>query len=197
MRFVFEKGLDRAKIVRKNAGMALLVRALRGGFVWLTAVATLAVGVPHFDCICRDGTHKSFCLGLSAQPDGCCCGKSRCPSASGGKCCCRHPQNSLGEGQAKKPCCASQRQSSSDTPSARFQVKTSCCQKTPAPAEFIGVFPIEAFAKRNLSDGFSVPLPQLTLGSSVALWGQSPFLWFRYQLAPPPDLRITLQHFLI
>src|SRR5438093_8553718 len=56
------------------------------GLVWLTAAAIALAGVPHFTCLCPDGRFKIFCLNISSNNSGCCCGGKCC---SAGKSCCQ------------------------------------------------------------------------------------------------------------
>ena len=193
-----EIGLDGAECVGKNNCMEIIVRAVQTGLVWLTAVTTLVGSVPHFDCLCPNGQHKLFCLGISASPTGCCCGGSCCSSSESGKCCCQARESSP-EARAKhlRCCCESQRQTSADAPGPGLQVKGSCCQKTVIRDELVGVSPTKESPKQNGADGFSVVLPPLALVHALPVVSESWLSWHRYDLPPPTDLVITLQHFLI
>jgi hypothetical protein len=73
---------------------------------------------------------------------------------------------------------------------------SSCCTKTATHNDFLSVTPIKAAAKQNLMYGFSV-LPLAAPASSGPMLGYSLFAWHCYALPPPPDLVITLKHFLI
>lgn len=56
--------------------MATCGRKVRAAFVWLTALMTLAAGLPRFDCRCPDGQVKLFCTGQTSAA--CCCDNSCC-----------------------------------------------------------------------------------------------------------------------
>ncbi len=176
--------------------MKFLGSAVQVGFVCLTAVSTLIAGVPHFDCICPNGTHKAFCLGsASPRTGGCCCGGSCCSSSAGGSC---QAQDSSPAPQGDQACCCkSQPQPSSEAPATGSQVKGSCCTKTLAEGQLLTVSPTTTGAHQNLTDNFSTPLPQPASRYPALVVGQSLFAWHRCDLPPPPDLVLTLQHFLI
>lgn len=175
--------------------MKFVQKAIQVGFVWLMAVTTLIASVPHFDCICPNGQRKLFCLGLPTQRPGCCCGGACC-SSSGGKCCCQAQDSPPGE-QAEQTCCCceSQPHASNDTSTSGIQAKGNCCKKTLAHDEFVN--PTTQDAKQNLADGFSVPLLQFAPLLPAPRESHLRFSRHRYELPPPPDLVITLQHFLI
>lgn len=197
VRFDPANELDGTDLAGKNGCMKFVVRVVQAGFVWLAAVTTLVAGLPHFDCVCPNGTHKPFCLGVSSPRTGCCCGGSCCSSSSGGKCCCQ-AQDSSADAQANQSsCCESQRKPSSETPSKGIRVNNSCCQKTAVAAEFIGFSPTNESAKQSMTAGFSALLPQLSFALTEPMAGSSSFPWSCYGLPPPTDLVITLQHFLI
>lgn len=161
--------------------------------VWLTVVTTLIASVPHFDCVCPNGKHKPFCLGVcSSRTGGCCCGGSCCVSASGEKCCGQAQQPSS-DPQGEQSCCGeSKEQSKPDTPAKVNQVKGSCCTKTLAQGAFV-VTPTKVTAEQN---GLSVPVSPSTVVLPAPMPAASLLSW-EHQLPPPTDLVITLQHFLI
>jgi hypothetical protein len=179
--------------------MKLTFRAAQAGFVWLTAVTTLFAGVSPFACICPNGRHKPFCLGISSTRTGCCCGACG-SSSSEGKCCCCQSQGATPYGQAEQTCCCENRGqpgTDSDTSTPSIQGNGRCCQKTLARDERVGVSPAVDSHKQNRAGGFSVPLPPLVVVPSPPMAGRYPFSWQSYELPPPTDLVIALQHFLI
>lgn len=173
--------------------MKLVVCAFQAGFVCLTAVTTLIAGLPHYDCICPNGDHKPFCLSRPVQRNGCCCGGACCSSSPGGKCCC---QGSDWGVNTKKGCCQD-KQPSLKEPRSGSAVGSLCCQKTFAQSEFVAVTSAKPAAGQAFADSLSLPLPQPALVSCGPMAGRCQFSWHNYGLPPPPDLVITLQHFVI
>lgn len=58
--------------------------------ILLTASMTVVAGMPHFLCVCPDGSIKPFCSGPTTSPNSsatCCCGGTCCSDTS--QCCCR------------------------------------------------------------------------------------------------------------
>jgi hypothetical protein len=189
--------LDERAVGGKNGNMRFLGGAVQVGFVCLTALSTLIAGVPYFDCVCPNGNHKPFCLGVSSPQTGCCCGGSCCSSSAGKCCCCKAQDSSPDEQSEQSCCCKSQQQSSTDAPAKGIRVEGSCCQKTLASNEFLSISPTKEIAKQNSMDRFFVPLPQPVSVPPALAAGRRLFSSHRCDLPPPPDLVITLQHFLI
>src|SRR5262245_45091412 len=57
--------------------MGLLHQSLKIVVVWLTAGSTLVAGVPHFDCVCPNGSRRPCCAEFSRSSgdnnkNGCC-----------------------------------------------------------------------------------------------------------------------------
>ena len=172
-------------------------RTVLVGFVWLTAATTLLASVPHFDCICRDGALKSFCLGFSTARGDCCCAGSCCLGPSSDKTL-SGARDAPPTGQEQKPpCCKNKSRSSTDGASTGSQVQGKCCQKALAYSDVASVALEKTTTKQDLANVFAVPFSDDTLAS----WGPTAeHVYFsrQHSQAPPPiDLVISLQHFLI
>jgi hypothetical protein len=173
--------------------MVPMFRAIQTGFIWLTAVTTLIAGVPHFDCLCPNGRHKPFCSGIVSSHTGCCCGGSCC-SSSAGKACCQAEDSSP---RRQAPCCGDSQPPNADARIPGIHVSARCCQKTFAQEEFVGVCLVKKSDKQNLTERFSVPLLPLAADPTVPQVRRPLPSGLPYELPPPPDLVIALQHFLI
>jgi hypothetical protein len=65
------------------------------------------------------------------------------------------------------------------------------------PAEFIGLIPGNTSADHTRTVGFSALAPELVNLQTASCPGRCALSWHEYELPPPPDLVITLAHFLI
>ena len=140
--------------------------------VWLTAVMTMAAGLPRYVCACPGRPTKS---GESSIVQGCPCG-------SGG-CCASAPSSG---------CCDSDRGSkrNSAPDSGRTVCKTILvAQQAQVPAAANGVSPSSELVVWAV-------LSPCALGWLPALAVTAP-AWQLPSHAPPPDLLLLLQHFLI
>src|SRR5437763_1077342 len=70
--------------------MTFIRHTFCAGLVWLTAVATLTAGLPHFQCRCPDGRSKAVC---DARPEaagsGCSCCRAAAASQAPRHSCCK------------------------------------------------------------------------------------------------------------
>ena len=173
--------------------------AARAVFVWLLAATSLVAGLPRFDCVCPNGDHKVCFLGLFSRGN-CCCGSVCCPPPSpdrSGQTSAPGHGDSAGEGAGPgKGCCACARQAPSGPTGTDSRLDGPCCKRTPAEAEPLAEPPTKAAAEGD-ADSFSLPLPQSTPFAILPAPGQRPLSLQRYDLPPPPDLVVTLRHFII
>jgi hypothetical protein len=172
-------------------------RILWACHVWLTAAMTLVAGLPHFQCLCPNGRVKALCLSLAPKPSGCCCGGACCSSAqsSAGSCCAHNAK--AAEPQAEASCCGQpKRQPTEKLPGAGFHAAGTGCVKTPVRAE------PRALPKGDTEPG-QLLIPDASLPGHTPVTHALPAtahastFWHGHSLAPPPDLVIVLQHFLI
>jgi hypothetical protein len=169
-------------------------RTIWAGFSWLTAVMTLVTGLPHFQCQCPNGSIKPICFGVFCSSTGCCCNnvcpggpKGFCRNGRGGTptkgrvaCCYRHTSSPSATG------------SSSGTPA----VQNTGCQKSLVQQQhFVKSASTKATLIRSAFDSilatftsFSGLDPAHTLVAKQGLHSAA---------APPTDLVIVLQRFLI
>jgi hypothetical protein len=167
--------------------MIRLRRTLLAVLVWLTAATTLVAGVPHFDCLCPNGDRKPFCLGLASKATSCCCGGACCGTGGGASCC-----------QAQASCCSHHKATSAKRPSNKhYQIGRTGCQRSLVLTLCAAVTP----GRPTTDEGFpalrlaAVPAPAVL--SVLPIRGTWLLTWRHYRLPPPPDLIVTLQHFLI
>jgi len=163
---------------------------IRAGAVWLTALMTLITGLPHFDCLCPNGHHKPFCLGLCSQSTGCCCA---------GGCCVRSEVSSSPNADTPETCCschhkARPSQTKQDPPA---QLESPGCRKTIVQPDFA----IVTTARSAAVDPSDLVSPVPAFASVVE--GPCPFdrngrlAWQCYRIPPPTDLVVNLKHLLI
>jgi hypothetical protein len=162
--------------------MVLAFRTIQAWLIWSTAVATLIAGVPHLECLCPNGRQKPFCLSIVSSRTGCYCGGSCCASAA-----------------AEKPCCRSGRQPSADSNILGIQVSRDCCQKTLAQDQIVGVTPTTKRAQQSADCRLQIADLPGTLQPLIGKRQPRLCLSLRqeFDLSPPEDLVIALQHFLI
>ena len=155
----------------------------RVGSLGLAALMTVLAGAPHFDCLCPDGSLKSFCFGSGSNASECCCGACS-PAAPCGSCgpqhsdrpaCCRHGGTPTHEGPA---------------------VEAPGCVKTLPPAQDLGQAPTKVTTNHArlvaavATGPFALPPLQPALAHAQTP-GTLP------SPAPPTDLLALLQRFLI
>jgi hypothetical protein len=200
---------------------------LQFGLVWSAALMTPLAGFPFFECRCPNGQIKPVCLGAPSKTTGCCCGGGCCSPDSGGgnkaedsaPSAKTEEKPSANEGE-KPSCCqghtpqvaqATQSHGSvegtnpfpSSTSTKRAGthgqvVSASCCQRTLlAEAEFVAVTPGKAGAKENPTAGVDVAAPETACIPFLPIPPVCRLAWDGHQLAPPTDLVIRLQHFVI
>jgi hypothetical protein len=166
--------------------MKAIRKALQTGILSLTAVMTLIAGIPHFTCVCPNGKIKPFCFGVAVNSSGCCCGKACCASGPSGKCCC---------GSSGGCACPEKADKTPKSPENGYQAKSSCCTKTLAEQEISLV----STGKPTL-DQAEAPAFSHDDGPLVQSWPSATtarVAWHIHLVAPPTDLVISLQHFLI
>ena len=178
--------------------MVFVVSAVRAGFVWLTAVATLIASVPHCDCLCPNGQRKPFCLGVSTARSGCCCGGSCCSSSPGGDGCCQAHGPAPAAPEGEHASCCTSKQPKTGLPGPAAQAGGGCCQKTLANGESATPAPSPEAGQQTLKDALGVPvLGAVVQGPRVQVEGGCAFPWDSHQLPPPTDLVVSLQRFVI
>jgi hypothetical protein len=162
--------------------MGVFGKAAGVGLTYLTAIMTLFVGLPHFECRCPDGHIKLFCLG-AALPDK-------------GSSCCRE-QAALNAGRANQRSCCGHGHGGrrAEAPAGRDHLQAAGCQKVLVQAEDIA-----------LSSGKTVPREIIVVPCDLAfappllaLPGGAPCQISRpfHLLSPPIDLAVRLQRLLI
>src|SRR5438132_246346 len=117
--------------------MATFGRIAWIGHIWLTALATLVAGIPHFACRCPDGHVKPICIGTLFATSGCCCGGTCCSSSERGACCRRAPGRMAAEQLHAKSCCQHQVRQTNGEPAKQREVGPRGCTRTVAPAEVL------------------------------------------------------------
>jgi hypothetical protein len=177
--------------------MRTLGRTALAGLVWLTAGMTLLAEVPHFDCHCPTGRVKPFCVGFTWERSPCCCGGGCCSSNINGPCCCHGKKPPTGRNDNSRSCCKKHTQPNGDPrPEGRPVANSACCVKTLAQPGLLA--PGTAKETRGKDVGvralvaeqpttFHIPAGSATSRLSCSL----------HLLAPPADLVILLQRFLI
>jgi hypothetical protein len=171
-------------------------KALQTGFVCLTAIMTLVAGFPHFACQCPNGNFKPFCLGLSTDGSGCCCGSACCSKAGeGGCCCCAQSAHSSRKEAETSGCCQEKSRQTAKAGAQNYESQN--CTKTEAERPlFTGTIPSTTVGEDTTPGPFVAALPSLgCLARVVEPVGHHD--WEIHLVAPPTDLVITLQHFLI
>lgn len=174
--------------------MIRLRRVLLVATVWLTTFTSFVAGIPHFDCVCPDGTRKPFCLGF--QFDGSCCFQDGCsspleataPSTKPG------PRSSP---ETKPACCACcSRQKSTTLANGLLPpgpgMQRSSCHRTRVEAEPCLRPTTPPDAKILTATVSSTVLEQLPLLTSLRCPGQD-----TCHDPPPPDLVFTLGRLVI
>ena len=165
------------------------------GQAWLTAVMTLLTAVPHFDCRCPDGQFKPFCVSISRDASGCCCGGTCCSSIEGGRSCCRARSRVAPEQMQTGSCCQHQDRQTNGSPGNQPEVGPRGCTRTVAPAEVLTRSPGMTTVDKDLTT--EALLPQaVDVVCRPTMAGAHP-CWQSHQIAPPTDLIISLQRFLI
>jgi hypothetical protein len=177
--------------------MRLLCKCLRGALVWMTAVAVLFAGFPHYHCRCPDGRLKLLCFGWAVGTTGCCCGGACSPSAREG-CCGRTAGPATGKPAKKAACCCHARpRQDGHGGDAPTLVGSSGCQKTLTQAAFVAVTAAPKATHDSLAAGPFLLPPSDLLPLPATASGDSRFTWHSYRAPPPTDLVITLLHLVI
>src|SRR5262245_60405924 len=100
--------------------------------VWLTAIMTLVAGLPHFQCLCPDGTTKAVCV--VPAPDSCCCNGGCCGKESAKKCCTVSRAKSANRTNVRGCCGGSMARSTSSNHGQQMQA-AGCSRSLAAPAQ--------------------------------------------------------------
>ena len=175
--------------------MRLAHRITHAGLVWFTAVATLFAGVPHIDCLCPNGDHKSFCFGFSRSGTDCCATSffSSSRNCKG----CQAEATSATAQPIKRVCCEGKPQPNIEGSNPTSQVNGKCCQKTLVPGDSAVTTLAMTTVKQQLTVAFAVILPQVESFSWRPTAEYGFILRHSSRFLPPIDLVISLQHFLV
>ena len=174
--------------------MALLTKTAIVGQVLLTAIMTLVAGMPHFSCVCPDGSLKANCFTFSSGS--CCCGTGNCCGATDGEGCCSRSKNSLSTGEGKRPCCGQhQDQKARGLSGGSFESKAPCCNRSLAVPDAASASYSKTLPSKDISfESLSISVSSL---SPVAKEAKFAGLWQTHQVAPPTDLFAIFCHLII
>jgi hypothetical protein len=167
--------------------MALLTKTAIVGQVLLTAIMTLVAGMPHFSCVCPDGTIKAVCFTISS-PSSCCCGTGKCCGATDGDGCSSRGKNkSSAADHGKRSCCGQhQNQKTSGPTSGSINSKATCCVRSLATPDSSAASSGKTLpSKDNSFETLSISGSSLSPVARQANFGG---LWQTHQVAPPTDL---------
>jgi hypothetical protein len=161
---------------------------------WATAAMMLLVHTPRLHCRCPDGHTKPFCPSLFFPHSGCCCSNGCCGSERYGQSgpCAAPTTGSAAEGC---PCCCHDQRPAEKEPQGPAATcnSTGCAKVVVKPPT---VTPTHSTALVHADQSLAALLPQtVLLAPAPRLHGQ--LAWLVHLLAPPTDLVILLQHFLI
>jgi hypothetical protein len=174
--------------------MSLARRTFQIGFVWFTAVATLFAGVPRFDCACPNGARKSVSIGFSTPSSDCCCAGSCCARSEETPHQARSASATTHGGQ--RSCCKGKSRSGTGEAPSGDQVQGRCCHRALANTD-VAVLTVEkTMAKQDVTD-IVAAVPAQAASASCVPTRADRFGPPENTQAPPTDLVITLQHFLI
>jgi hypothetical protein len=175
-----------------------MLKAITKGITIFTAASSLLAGLPRYDCLCAGtkscsapaGTH-AVAIKTAAAPACRCCGRCGHKSGSGTSCCGMAPAV-----VAKADCCEEAAPESKKPASNDDQITGFGCHACSSRLEVAYLPPTPSANPEhdNSSLGWVLHLVPHELPTSNPC---SPFRWKQYQLPPPPDLIITLQHYLI
>jgi hypothetical protein len=164
--------------------MGTIRNVVRLGLLWSAALLTPIAGTPRIDCVCPNGQVKVFCLSFFVRSADCCCGGS----------CCGPRESSAGACHKGASCCSHARQQRNDPGGSRISGKP--CHKTVVEAKLQSVPPASPASEEQPTAVALALAPALLLPDAPADRG-----CFLSRHAsdgpPPPDLVITLQHFVI
>jgi hypothetical protein len=158
------------------------------GHVWLTAIMTLVAGLPHWQCLCPNGTTKSARLELTAQA---CCGNGDCC----GKRCCSAGRATVAKQNETRNCCKQLTAAASQKSDGQPTMQTAGCSRSLAANDQIAVSP----SKR--ADVYqNVLLQSPALGHSTPMLmpaAHSPTVWETHLLVPCTDRVLTFSRLVI
>lgn len=160
------------------------------GVVWFSASMMLVAGTPHFECRCPNGQFKLFCLG-------CACMKGSVNA--GGTCGARSPGESTSRSTAPKCCslcCGHNSQRHSSSSSCGHQATRAGCIRAMAQLANFTITPDTKAPSPDL--GFGISSVPATVVATISPNDAGDHHSLRCPgLAPPRDLVMVLQHFLI
>ncbi len=167
----------------------LLTKTAVVGQVLLTAIMTVVAGMPHFSCVCPDGSVKANCFTISSGSS-CCCGAGKCCGASDGNGCCSRSKNPLSTDEGKGSCCGQhQDQEARGSSGGCFEPQAPCCNRSLA-------VPNAASASDSKNNSFETLSISVSSLSPVAKEANFAGLWQTHQVAPPTDLFAIFCHFI-
>ena len=170
--------------------MVFVGRIIRTGSVWSTMLMTLVAGLPYFACRCPDGHVKSFCLGTVSATSGCCCGGICCSSLKPFPCC-SHAQS-----LQTRSCCEN-RDPQVNSPGKQPKVGPRGCTRTLAASELVLTLPDgKPTLAKDLTPAAGLAAQFISAVCLPTVADDHP-CWQSHQVAPPIDLVITLQRFLV
>ncbi|HLW65798.1 MAG TPA: hypothetical protein VKS79_10800 [Gemmataceae bacterium] len=172
-----------------------MLKAITKGITILTAASSLLAGLPCYDCLCASAKScsppaatQAVAIKASAAAPCCCCGGCGHESGSHGSCC----DMTLAV-EEKTDCSDEVKQ----TPVSNSERPLSFgCRHCSSPTDMAFVPGTAELAAdwKSVSAGWLLHYVPIELPTAAPC---SPFRWKQYQLPPPPDLIITLQHYLI
>jgi len=174
--------------------VVLLTKTAVVGQVLLTAIMTVVAGMPHFSCVCPDGSVKVNCFTFSSGS--CCCGAGNCCGATDGDGCCSRAKNGLSADHGKRSCCGQhQNQKTNGPTSGSINSKATCCVRSLATPDSSAASSGKTLpSKDNSFQSLSISVSPL---SPVAKEANFAGLWQTHQVAPPTDLFAIFCHFII
>jgi hypothetical protein len=175
-----------------------MLKAITKGLTILTAASSLLAGLPRYDCLCASTKSRPapairhpIAPKTTAAPDCCCCGSCGHESSNGTSCCGRTRAVAENADCCNEVAPESQKPASNDDQFASFS-----CQRCWSQVDVAYVAATRSADSELNKAAFGWVLhfvPREVPAGNLC----SPFRWKQYQLPPPPDLIITLQHYLI
>jgi hypothetical protein len=170
--------------------------------IWMTAAMTLVAGIPCTDCICPDGTRKTFCSGQSAKDTSCCAAAAEAKSQGGKSCCAgkkaarcaKNAGQTTPANDTKVALAPPQRPDQKPGPDGRVGAKG--CSRVMADSRIPVLTPAEQTGTGSMVAAVLAPVSSL----AVPILTEAPACaagWQSCRLPPPTDLVITLQHLVI
>jgi hypothetical protein len=188
-------GLSRADlrdIILDGCTMGKIGITIRAGFHWLTAAMTLFASFPAFECHCAGvGTPSAHPVAAGAT---CCCGQV-C-GAGGSDTQAGKPEQLASPSSAEEePCCCHRRDAHKASTSPEPSQPTRTCKRVAVPSvEYLSSGSRTLIASPVVCELLRPVQPLYNLDST-----RSPAKadWLLHPPAPPPELSVLLQRFLI